>query len=307
METFGEMLTRADHKARMDRRLLRRRRRRRHAHGAAARRHRSADRARRARPWSRSPPTRSALLEAVPAAARADAGYIFSKAQWLRREDKVDRGRASCCCPRRAAPRSCTILDEWWVERRLLARKLLDVGEHQAAYQVARDAAAAREGQSARRARIHRRLDRAALHQQPAGRRRSISPASAQAPRNPTTLARGEYWQGRAAEAAGPQRRGARALSGRRAASDRLLRPDRARPARARRTGAAPSAGARRIARALMNLEVVRAVQLLYRDRRARSRHPVRRRPRRQGGRHRRAGRDRRDRARSTTTRARCC
>ena len=45
----------------------------------------------------KSPPRRGALLDAVPAAARHDAGYIFSKAQWLRREDKIDRGRASCC------------------------------------------------------------------------------------------------------------------------------------------------------------------------------------------------------------------
>ena len=31
-----------------------------------------------------------ALLEAVPAAAQHDAGYIFSRAQWLRRGDKID-------------------------------------------------------------------------------------------------------------------------------------------------------------------------------------------------------------------------
>ena len=30
--------------------------------------------------------------------------------------------------------------DEWWIERRLVARKLLDLGDHQTAYAVARDA-----------------------------------------------------------------------------------------------------------------------------------------------------------------------
>ncbi len=31
--------------------------------------------------------------------------------------------------------------DEWWTERRLLARKLLDIGDVQTAYRIARDAA----------------------------------------------------------------------------------------------------------------------------------------------------------------------
>jgi soluble lytic murein transglycosylase len=42
--------------------------------------------------------------------------------------------------PRRAAPRSSTISMNGGVERRLVARKLLDIGEQQAAYVVARDA-----------------------------------------------------------------------------------------------------------------------------------------------------------------------
>ena len=31
-----------------------------------------------------------ALLEAVPAAGQHDAGYIFSRAQWLRHSDKIE-------------------------------------------------------------------------------------------------------------------------------------------------------------------------------------------------------------------------
>ena len=45
-----------------------------------------------------------------------------------------------------AAPRDPSRLynlDEWWIERRLLARKLLDIGEHRIAYLIARDAGAA--------------------------------------------------------------------------------------------------------------------------------------------------------------------
>ena len=32
-------------------------------------------------------------------------------------------------------------LDEWWIERLLLARKLMDVGDARTAYVIARDAA----------------------------------------------------------------------------------------------------------------------------------------------------------------------
>jgi len=80
-----------------------------------------------------------ALLDAVPESARNDAGYIFHKAQWLRREDKpIEAARLLQSAPRNAS--QLHNLDEWWTERRLVARKLLDLEEYQAAYVVARDA-----------------------------------------------------------------------------------------------------------------------------------------------------------------------
>ena len=79
---------------------------------------------------------------------------------------------------------------------------------------------------------------------------------------NPITLARAGYWQGRAAEALGRRRRGARALRGGRALLHRLLRPDRARAARPQgHRRCARRRNPRRIAR---RLEVVRAIELLY-------------------------------------------
>ncbi len=45
-----------------------------------------------------------ALLDAVPAAARHDAGYIFARAQWLRRHDKIGGSRTAACLPPRKAP-----------------------------------------------------------------------------------------------------------------------------------------------------------------------------------------------------------
>ncbi len=81
-----------------------------------------------------------ALLEAVPAAAQHDAGYIFSRAQWLRRNDKIaEAGRWMIGAPHN--PVLLGDLDQWWVERRVLARKLLDLNENKMAYEVVNGAA----------------------------------------------------------------------------------------------------------------------------------------------------------------------
>src|SRR5258708_30228696 len=88
------------------------------------------------------------------------------------------------------------------MERRLLSRKRLDVGEHRTAYLIARDAA------------LPSRDTYKAEQEFPAGgiaRRFLKDPATAAqhfarigvGSVNPTALARAGYWQGRAAEAAG--------------------------------------------------------------------------------------------------------
>ena len=292
METFSEILTRADHKARMDRRFYD------DDPDAAMRmaqllggndlligkaRKAVVDKSSNAR----------ALLEAVPAGARNDAGYIFHKAQWLRREDKpIEAARLLQSAPRSAS--QLHNLEDWWTERRLVARKLLDMGEHQAAYVVARDAIPPTKDNPR------------AEHEFTAGwiaLRFTDNPTAAyqhfsrigHGTTNPITLARGEYWQGRALEAAGRNCGGARALSGRRAVSHRLLRPDRARPAWARRTDAAPPARAFQSRGADEPRSRARRATALRR-RRARPRHSVRKRPCGERGRHRRACGDRRDR-----------
>ena len=260
METFGDTLTRADHKARMDRRFY-------DDDSDAGMRMATLlggndlliGKARKAVVEKSS--NAGALLEAVPAAARSDAGYIFHKAQWLRRDDKViEAARLLQSAPRSAS--QLHNLDEWWVERRLVARKLLDLNEYQAAYHVARDAISPPKE------------NLRAEHEFTAGwiALRFIENPSAAVQHfarvghgttNPITLARGEYWQGRAYEAAG---RNAEARAHYQAAAQyptayygqiaraRLGLGDFAlrRP---------PESGHRA---ALMGLEVVRAVQILY-------------------------------------------
>jgi soluble lytic murein transglycosylase len=142
-----------------------------------------------------------AALDAVPHDLHKDPGYILAKIQYLRRQEK----HAEAAQLMMSAPRDPALLhntNEWWIERRLLARKLLDDGDNRSAYIVARDAAPpARD--------IYR-----TEHEFTAGwiaLRFLNDPATAAQhfarigtnTRNPTAIARAGYWQGRAAEAMG--------------------------------------------------------------------------------------------------------
>jgi len=152
-------------------------------------------------------------------------------------------------------------VDEWWIERRLLARKMIDIGENRTAYLIARDAALpARDiykteqeftagwialrflGDPATAAHHFARIGIGSV--------------------NPTTLARAGYWQGRAAEAAGRIQEARAAYSAAAAQSTSYY----GQLARAKlglpqiELNGAPGGRVRGIER----LEVVRAVQLLY-------------------------------------------
>ena len=81
-----------------------------------------------------------ALLDAVPRELHGDPGYTFAKIQLLRREEKFTEAAQLMLSAPKDSGRLHN-LDEWWIERRLLARKMLDVGEHRSAYLIARDAA----------------------------------------------------------------------------------------------------------------------------------------------------------------------
>jgi peptidoglycan lytic transglycosylase len=137
----------------------------------------------------------------VPNEARTDAGYIFSRAQWSRRNDRIGEA-AQLMLSAPNDPAVALDTNEWWTERRLIARKLLDADNPQAAYRVARDAA------------IPTKENSRVEHQFTAGwiaLRFLNDPITAQrhfaqiatGTNNPISLARGAYWHGRAAEAAG--------------------------------------------------------------------------------------------------------
>ena len=121
LEAFGGLLTADDHKARMNMRLYAE-----DTEGGL----RNANRAGGDAPAIakariaviKKAGNAKAALDAVPAAARRDLGYIFSLAQWLRRADKPDEaGELILSAPR--DPSQAIDTDQWWIERRLAARK----------------------------------------------------------------------------------------------------------------------------------------------------------------------------------------
>jgi peptidoglycan lytic transglycosylase len=149
-----------------------------------------------------------ALLEAVPDAARHDPGYMFSRIQWLRRQDKIpEAAQWMIAAPHDAA--KLVDVDQWWLERRQTARKLLDLGDARMAYEVANGAAAPVSENY--RAEQHFTAGWIALRflHQPAIALAHFARIGDGAT-NPITLARSFYWQARAAEALG--RQDARAL-----------------------------------------------------------------------------------------------
>ena len=259
LDLFGALLTAGDHKARMDFLLygteqeaagLRAAKRLGAGHLALAKARIAANK--------KASNTR-ALLEAVPRELHGDPGYIFSKIQLLRREEKFDEA-AQLMLSAPKDPNRLHNLDEWWIERRLLARKMLDVGEHRTAYLIARDAALPsrdiyKTEQEFTAGWIALRfLNDPAVAAQHFAR---IGVGSV----NPTALARAGYWQGRAAEAAGRSQEARAAYARGRRAIDQLLRPAGARQAR---TAADRIERRPRAARGSERLEIVRAVQLLY-------------------------------------------
>src|SRR6266436_3397781 len=200
LDIFKDLITPADHKARMDMRLYAE-----DIDGAL----RSANRAGGNAPVIAKAriaviskaENAKALLDAVPPEAHRDAGYVFSRVQLLRRTNEAsDAAEWILSLP---AEHGQTIdTDQWWIERRLVARKLLDIGDAKTAYRVAREAA------------IPSKDNYRAEHQFTAGwiaLRFLNDPATAlahfakvaQGNSNPIALARSGYWQGRAAEALG--------------------------------------------------------------------------------------------------------
>jgi soluble lytic murein transglycosylase len=198
LERYSEFLTRADHKARMEKRLVASDN---EAALRAARRLGAADvaiaQARVA--INRKGSNVKKLLEAVPAEARRDPGYLIAQTYVLRHDNKI----AEAAQVLLSAPGDLAEVydgEEWWVERRIMARKLLDLGDARSAYRVVAEGAEPTKENS----RIERHFmagwialrfledpETAATHFK---RIQDVT-------RHPTSYARSHYWLGRVAEA----------------------------------------------------------------------------------------------------------
>jgi soluble lytic murein transglycosylase len=200
LETFHDLLTREDHQARMDKRI-------------GAKDFSGANRAAQHLGSDGLSIVKACVavmanetkaldrLDAVETVARGDLGYTLCRIHWLLRHDRMEEAARAILA---AGPETMPLQDteEWWRERRSLARKLLDLGQFQTAYEVVRDAAL--PASENYRADFHFMSGWIALRylHDPAAARTHfahIDDGSA----NPIVLARADYWRGRAAEAIG--------------------------------------------------------------------------------------------------------
>jgi soluble lytic murein transglycosylase len=146
------------------------------------------------------------LLGQVPQRQQQTAGYLFAQSRHLRRAGNYREAAAVMLrAPRDAA--SLVDPDSWWIERRVLARELLDLGDAATAYKVAA-AHAAESPVHAVDAEFHagwfalRALNDARTAARHFQRITEIA-------EGPLSLSRGYYWLGRASEAgAGGNARG---------------------------------------------------------------------------------------------------
>ena len=198
LEMFRDLLTREDHRARMDRRigakdLAGARRAAQRLGGdelaivkACAAVKGKADKALDA-------------LDAVSTEARQDLGYTLCRIQWMLAQNKTDDASRLMVA---ASPETMALqdTDQWWRERRSLARKLLDQGKFQTAYDVIRPAAP--PDNEYYRADVHFMCGWIALRYLDDPKTAATHFAHIDdGATNPIVLARANYWRGRAAEA----------------------------------------------------------------------------------------------------------
>lgn len=199
-DAFKDLLTRDDHRARMDKRIGAK-------DLAGARRaaqHLGSDELAIVKACGavrgQSSKAEDALND-VPADARSDLGYTLCRIQWLLAKNRIDdAARVTIAAAPEAMAQQDT--DQWWRERRILSRKLLDQGEYQAAYDVIRPAAA--PDNPYYRSDMHFMRGWIALRYLDDAKTAAAHFAHIdEGQTNPTVLARAAYWRGRAAEALG--------------------------------------------------------------------------------------------------------
>ncbi len=138
------------------------------------------------------------LMQKVPVPLKADPGFLFAEIQKLRRSDKIKEAVDVLL----SAPRDPVQLvngDEWWVERRLLARKVLDQGDTKLAYRLCAEHSA-HSNEAKIEAEFHAGWIALRFMNDPALAAPHFAKV-AEIAVTPMSRARAAYWQGRTAEA----------------------------------------------------------------------------------------------------------
>ena len=184
------------------------------------------------------------------------------RTQWLMHKERfADAARLMLA----AAPATMALqdTDQWWRERRVLARKLLDLGEYRTAYEVVREAAL--PANEILPGQIHFMPGWIALRylNEPATARELFAHID-DGSTNPIVLARAVLARPRRQETSGEDENDARLLPGRRPPYHRLYGQLARFQARPRRHRAAIVAAARSVSRPAFMAELARAANLLY-------------------------------------------
>ncbi len=142
-----------------------------------------------------------ALLAAVPTEAHADLGYALCRLHWLLAHNDV-AAAVKLLAESSGDELQRQDTDEWWRERRTLARRLLDLNDPKTAYRVVSEAAA--PANPYYRAEFHFMPGWIALRflSDPITALRHFAKVD-EGLSDPIVLARAAYWRGRALEAAG--------------------------------------------------------------------------------------------------------
>lgn len=196
LREFGTVITTDDHRFRMERMLYAER------FASASRlasRAGAPDLAKAFVAAARNQKNADALLTAVPEAQRS-AAHMFAHARLLRRSGKY-REAANMMLAAPTDRASLVDPDAWWVERRVLSRELLDIGDPQTAYKVAA-AHAAESPAMVADAEFHAGWY-ALRHTGDAKTAAEHFARIAKVADGPISLSRAHYWLGRAAEVAG--------------------------------------------------------------------------------------------------------
>ncbi|MEM9330984.1 MAG: lytic transglycosylase domain-containing protein [Pseudomonadota bacterium] len=147
----------------------------------------------------RKAPNADRLISAVAASSKKDTGFTFAKIEHARRSGDY-RKAADLLLSATRDPNKLIDPDEWWVERRIVSRQMLELGKFEKAYRLAAEHSAQSPAKIAE-AEFHagwyalRFLGKKALARRHFAEVIRVS-------KRPISLARGHYWMGRASDAA---------------------------------------------------------------------------------------------------------